>query len=101
MTAIPRALHDAGEDAALKGSPLAVYVWLWGQLEPHGYRAVVVATAAKKLGMKRETVGRALRILTAHGYLSEGNRDGPYRTFRMLVTRDSAHVPLNGHRHAS
>ena len=98
---IPLSLAEATEDETLKGAPLHVYAWLWRKLEPHGYRPVSVADAAKRLRMKRGTVGRALRLLLRGGYLAEGKRDGPYRTFRVLKTRNSEHVPLNGQRRAS
>ena len=98
---IPLSLSEASVDEALKGAPLHVYVWLWRKLEPHGYRSVSIGEAARTLKMKRGTVGRAIRILLQGGYLAEGKRDGSYRTFRVLTTRNSAHVPQNGQRRAS
>jgi hypothetical protein len=97
---IPPALLDAGEDPELRGAPLAVLVWLWGQLEPHGYRAVKAEAVALTLRMKRDTVDRALRILTMHGYLEQGQKVGQCRTFRVLITRNRLAAPLNGHSHA-
>ena len=98
---IPPALVEAGNDLHLRGAPLAVLVWLWSQLEPHGYRVVKVGGTAHSLRIKRDTVGRAIRILVDRGYLDEGPAEGPYRTFRVLVTRKRLHDPENGHSRAS
>jgi DNA-binding IclR family transcriptional regulator len=91
------ALRDASEDPALRGSPLAVYVWILHQLEPHAFRPVKLDWVATTLSMKRHTVARALRILTARGYLERGRKDGQSPSYRLLVTRNASRVPLNGH----
>ena len=98
---IPPALLAAADDPELRGAPLAVLVWLWGQLEPHGYRAVKTSAVGAALGIRRGTVGRALHLLVERGYLAEGPRDGAMRSYRLLVTRNRAIVPLNGHSRAS
>lgn len=88
------ALRDASEDPALRGAPLAVYVYVIHHLECHGYRAVKTDALAYALRMRRHTVGRALGTLVARGYLVEGRRDGKIRTFRLLETRHRPDGPL-------
>ena len=98
---LPASLLEAVDDPSLKGAPLAVLMWLWKRLEPYGYRAVKISETAEKMQIERGTVGKALGILLDGGYLSEGKRDGPYRTFRVLLTRNTAHVGQNLHSRAS
>lgn len=83
------ALRDASEDLALRGAPLAVYVWVIHHLELHGYRPCIAQVVARTLGMRRHAVGRAFTVLVRRGYLAEGPRAGPARTFRVLSARDT------------
>lgn len=88
------ALRDASEDLALRGAPLAVYVWLLHHLELHGHRTAKTGAIARTLHMRRHTIGQALTVLVRRGYLEEGGRDGKLRTFRLLSARRADDGPL-------
>lgn len=64
------ALRDAANDEALRGAPLAIYVWLvTNHLDTTELRAVKVTGLALALRMKRHTITRGLKLLTLRGYL--------------------------------
>lgn len=94
---IPPALRDAGDDPFLRGAPLAVLVWLYPRLEPHGYRAVKAQAVAWALRMQRQSVYRAMATLCRRGYLEEGPQDGQLRTYRVLLTRNTPVGAPNEH----
>jgi DNA-binding MarR family transcriptional regulator len=87
MTWVP-AHSEAANDAALRGAPLALYDWLLYQLEPHSYRPVKISAVARILRMKRQTVGVALKILCANGYLeSSPTSETRILAYRICLTR--------------
>ncbi len=95
------ALRDASEDLALRGAPLAVYVFVLHHLERHAFRPVKADAVGATLQMRRHTVGRALSLLVVRGYLAEGPRDGKMRTYRLLETRLRPDGPLTVQRHTA
>lgn len=96
MSYIP-AHRDAADDPLLRGAPLAVYSWLLYRLEVHTYTQIKVTGLAYALHMKRDTVIRALKILTAEGYLQRGPASDGRRTYRLCQNRTRPIVPPNGH----
>lgn len=96
MSYIP-AHRDAANDPELRGSPLSVYDWLLYRLEVHCYTPIKIPGLAHELGMKRDTVIRALYVLTTRGYLEKGPSRGRLRTFRLCQNRTRPIVPPNGH----
>lgn len=79
------ALRDAALDADLAGAPLRVYLWLvTNHLDTVELRAVKVSGLAIAMHIERNTVTRALRLLTMRGYLERRyvERDGyHYRAY--------------------
>ena len=79
------ALRDAANDEALRGAPLAIYVWLaTNYLDTAELRPVKVSGLSLSLRMKRHTVTRGLRLLTVRGYLERkylGHDGYAYRVF--------------------
>lgn len=68
------ALKDASTDRRVRGAPLAVLTYLHGVLELGLYRPVKHWVVADRLGLKRNTVSGALKLLVQLGYLVEGAR---------------------------
>jgi len=86
------ALRDAAEDHALRGAPLAVYVWAIHQLDWHEERALKVAVVAHALRIERETAGRALKLLVQRGYLARRHTGTRGYLYRTLYTRRAPEV---------
>jgi len=89
------ALVAASDDPALRGAPLAVYVWMLANLDLHEPRTVKADALAHTLGMRPHTVGRAFRVLVARGYVAETSRQGRIRRFRLYLSRNVANCPPN------
>ena len=80
------ALRDAANDEALRGAPLAIYVYLvTSLLDTVEARSVKVSGLAIALRMKRHTITRGLRVLTVRGYLERkymGHDGYHYRAYQ-------------------
>lgn len=91
---IPSALVQASEDPALRGAPLAVYIWCLHNLDALEERPVKVAVVARILRMKETTAYEALTRLATCGYLARGHRPQRgarhYRLFAAPVKRHAA-----------
>lgn len=85
---LPHVVVEATNDPDIKGAPFMVYMWLWGELEPHEFRPMRASYIAGRLLIGRDTALHALDVLVAQGYLAEGRRTvRGIRTFRLLTTR--------------
>lgn len=87
------ALVSASTDPALRGAPLAVYVWMCAHLDLHEPRTVKAEALAQALRMRRHTVGHAFRVLVARGYIQETSRVGRIRRFRLYLSRNVTNGP--------
>lgn len=90
------ALRDAGDDQALRGAPLAVYVWLLHRLDVHEARPMKVVVIAHGLGMKEETASGALRTLVRRGYVHRHHTGTSGYCYRLLFTRRTSEPPVSG-----
>lgn len=90
------ALRDAADDHALRGAPLAVYVWLLHRLDLHEARPMKVAAIAHALGAKEETASHALRCLVRRGYLERRHTGTRGYVYRLLYTRRAPDPPVSG-----
>ena len=80
------ALRDAANDEALRGAPLAIYLYLvTNLLDPVELRSVKISGLAYALRMKRHTITRGLRVLILNGYLERkymGHEGYHYRVYQ-------------------
>lgn len=83
MTWIP-ALTAAATDPALRGAPLAVYVYLCTTLDPHEFRPVKVESIACAVEVKYATAGWAINRLAEKGYIVQGPWADRLRTYRLV-----------------
>lgn len=90
------ALRDAGDDQALRGAPLAVYVWLLHRLDVHEARPMKLIVIAHALGMKEETASSALRTLVRRGYVHRQHTGSAGYCYRLLFTRRLPEPPVRG-----
>lgn len=92
------ALADLPKDASLTGAPTRVYLQLLQELDPIEYRAVKNWALAKGLGMKPQTIGRAIALLVERGYLVAGEwTRSTGRTYRVIYTRRSGAMTPQRH----
>ncbi len=70
-------------DRTIRGQTLKVYVIVAALLVNDEPRILKHSSVARILGWKRENVSREIRALVRRGYLSEGVRDGRYKTYRL------------------
>lgn len=82
------ALRDAANDEALRGAPLAIYVWLvTNYLDTIELRPVKITGLSLTLKMQRNAVTRGLRLLTLRGYLERSYKERDGYHYRVLATR--------------
>ena len=97
MTYFP-ALTDAAKDDALRGTPITVYLTLvTTYLDPVEFRPLKLTGLAFTLRMRRNTVSKALQLLTTRGYLVRRYvaRDG--YEYRFVPVRRSPLVAQSEH----
>lgn len=92
----PLALRDAAEDDALRGAPLAVYLWLIYRLERYEFRWVKIDGLAYAMKIKTHTASRALKILVRRGYLERRYVERAGYQYRLRETVADPLSPLNG-----
>lgn len=85
--ALPAALDRATEDHALDGLTIKVLLWCYKHLDFDAYRPAKHGGLALLLRTRRQTVGRAFRILETGGYLEPGAREGAVPTYRLRRIR--------------
>lgn len=94
----PPALRDASADADLRGAPLAVYCWLvTNHLDTVEWRPVKVSGLAIAMKVERNTVTRALRLLTLRGYLARQYRERDGYWYRAYLVRQTPLVGQKQH----
>lgn len=74
---------EIATDPTVRGRTVKVYALLTSLLVLTESRVLKHSYVARLLGWKRENVSREIRALVRHGYLSEGARDGRYKTYRL------------------
>lgn len=94
----PPALRDAATDPALSGTPLRVYLWLLtNHLDTVELRPVKVSGLAIAMKVERNTVTRALRLLTLRGYLARQYRERDGYWYRAYLVRQTPLVGQKQH----
>ena len=70
-------------DRTIRGPTIKVYVIVCNHLVYDESRTLKHSYVARLLGWQRANVSREIRALVRSGYLSEGARDGRYKTYRL------------------
>lgn len=83
------AFHDARNDHALAGAPLAVYLHLLHDvLDPVEFRPVKQEALAVRMGYSLRTIASALHVLTDQRYLATSPvKGGETRLYRLVYSR--------------
>jgi hypothetical protein len=63
------ALAQSGRDRRLSDQDKVAIIALWQELSPLEYRPMKSETLGLLIGVKRQSAGRSLKRLVAHGYL--------------------------------
>lgn len=85
------AFHQLSQDAALRGTPAVLYQeWAHANLCVNEHRPVKLSAVAFAVGIGEAAISRALKRLTAHGYLERGLPDGRLQSYRLVYSRRRA-----------
>ena len=80
---IPMLIVEAVKDKRLRGAPFTVLCYLHSELEYEEYRSIKHWAVADVLGVTRQCVSQAMRLLVERGYIREGvsstRKIGSYR----------------------
>lgn len=89
-------LRGVAKDPALRGAPLAVFVYLLDALDTTDFRPVKVVAIACELRMAERSAGWAVHRLVETGYLEPGHATGRTRTYRLVLPQSSAPMGAAG-----
>lgn len=91
MLSIP-AIDDLLVDRELRGAPTLVYLYLARHLDPVAFRPVKKWGIAEFLKIRKQTVGRAIRLLVAKGWIEEGPLHAERRSNGTIIGGDTSRV---------
>ena len=76
-------LMEIAKDDQLTGADFRVLLHLFGQLDFENYLHISQKDIADTLGMQKQHVSRAMRLLIAKGIVLDGPKVGRMRTYRL------------------